>query len=73
MTYDAERVAQLRHMLRDARKRKLSGGLAARRRPPSGDANGVKKAPQRTRAGLWVRQSGRGNDYSPGRLQGAPV
>jgi hypothetical protein len=26
MPYDAERVAQLRHMLRDARKRKLSAG-----------------------------------------------
>ena len=37
MPYDAERVAQLRHMLRDARKRKLSHGLAARRRPPSDD------------------------------------
>jgi hypothetical protein len=35
MPYDSERVAELRHMLRDARKRKLSGGLAARRRPPS--------------------------------------
>ena len=31
MPYDAERVAQLRHMLHDARKRKLSGGLAAKR------------------------------------------
>jgi hypothetical protein len=31
MPYDAERVAELRHMLRDARKRKLSQGLAARR------------------------------------------
>jgi hypothetical protein len=31
MPYDAERVDQLRHMLRDARKRKLSAGLKARR------------------------------------------
>jgi hypothetical protein len=35
MPYDAERVAQLRDMLRDARKRKLSHGLAAGRRQPS--------------------------------------
>jgi hypothetical protein len=31
MPYDAERVAQLRQMLREARKRKLSLGLAAKR------------------------------------------
>lgn len=31
MPYDAERVAQLRHMLRAARKQKLSGALAAKR------------------------------------------
>jgi len=31
MPYDAERVMQLRHMLREARKRKLSDGLRARR------------------------------------------
>jgi hypothetical protein len=31
MPYDAERVIQLRQMLREARKRKLSDGLAARR------------------------------------------
>jgi hypothetical protein len=31
LPYDAERVAQLRSMLRDARKRKLSTGLRARR------------------------------------------
>jgi hypothetical protein len=31
MPYDAERVAQLRSMLREARKRKLSGRLAAKR------------------------------------------
>jgi hypothetical protein len=31
MPYDAERVAQLRGMLREARKRKLSAGLKARR------------------------------------------
>jgi hypothetical protein len=30
MPYDAERVAQLRSMLREARKRKLSAGLRAR-------------------------------------------
>jgi hypothetical protein len=36
MPYDAERVAQLRSMLREARKQKLSGRLAAKRgRPPS--------------------------------------
>jgi hypothetical protein len=29
--YDAERVGQLRSMLREARKRKLSRGLAAKR------------------------------------------
>jgi len=31
MPYDAERVKQLRGMLREARKRKLSEGLRARR------------------------------------------
>ena len=31
MPYDAERVGQLRKMLREARKKKLSGGLKARR------------------------------------------
>jgi hypothetical protein len=31
LPYDAERVMQLRSMLRDARKRKLSAGLRARR------------------------------------------
>ena len=31
MPYDAERVAQLRSMLREARKQKLSAGLRARR------------------------------------------
>jgi hypothetical protein len=31
MPYDAERVGQLRNMLREARKRKLSAGLKARR------------------------------------------
>jgi hypothetical protein len=33
MPYDAERVAQLRGMLRDARKQKLSQALAAKRPP----------------------------------------
>jgi len=37
MPYDAERVAQLRSMLREARKRKLSKGLAAKRRQPPSD------------------------------------
>jgi hypothetical protein len=32
MPYDTERVGQLRKMLVEARKRKLSAGLAARRR-----------------------------------------
>ena len=32
MPYDAERVGQLRSMLREARKRKVSDGLAERRR-----------------------------------------
>jgi hypothetical protein len=32
LPYDAERVGQLRSMLREARKRKLSDGLAERRR-----------------------------------------
>ena len=31
MPYDAERVMQLRNMLREARKDKLSAGLRARR------------------------------------------
>ena len=31
MPYDAERVAQLRSMLREARKQKLSAGLRVRR------------------------------------------
>ena len=31
MPYDAERVRQLRSMLREARKKKLSAGLKARR------------------------------------------
>jgi hypothetical protein len=31
MPYDAERVSQLRNMLREARKKKLSAGLKARR------------------------------------------
>jgi hypothetical protein len=34
LPYDAERVGQLRNMLREARKRKLSGGLAAKRERP---------------------------------------
>src|SRR5215475_9571136 len=33
MPYDSERVAQLRGMLRDARKQKLSQALAAKRPP----------------------------------------
>ena len=33
MPYDPERVAQLRRMLRDARKQKLSQALAAKRPP----------------------------------------
>ena len=33
LPYDAERVMQLRSMLRDGRKRKLSAGLAAKREP----------------------------------------
>jgi len=33
MSYDAERVAALRHMLREARKQKLSRALAAKRPP----------------------------------------
>ena len=32
LPYDAERVRQLRSMLREARKRKLSAGLAERRK-----------------------------------------
>src|SRR5262245_59204940 len=35
MPYDADRVAQLRGMLRDARKQKLSQALAAKRPPPN--------------------------------------
>jgi hypothetical protein len=38
MPYDAERVGQLRKMLVEARKRKLSAGLAARRRRDRRDA-----------------------------------
>jgi hypothetical protein len=37
MPYDAERVARLRNMLREARKRKLSGLLAAKRGQPSAE------------------------------------
>jgi len=37
MPYDAERVAQLRSMLREARRRKLSERLAAKRRQPPRD------------------------------------
>ena len=32
LPYDAERVGQLRSMLREARKKKLSAGLKARRK-----------------------------------------
>ena len=35
MPYDAERVARLRNMLREARERKLSGRLAAKRGQPN--------------------------------------
>ena len=38
MPYDAERVGQLRKMLVEARKRKLSAGLARRRRRDRRDA-----------------------------------
>ena len=38
MPYDAERVGQLRSMLREARKKKLSAGLKARRNQGSGEA-----------------------------------
>ena len=38
MPYDAERVGQLRKMLVEARKRKLSAGLKARRKQGSGEA-----------------------------------
>ena len=34
MPYDGERVGQLRNMLREARKRKLSQALAAKRELP---------------------------------------
>jgi hypothetical protein len=34
LRYDAERVMQLRNMLREARKRKLSRALAAKRELP---------------------------------------
>jgi hypothetical protein len=34
LPYDAERVMQLRNMLREARKRKLSDGLVKRRGRP---------------------------------------
>jgi hypothetical protein len=37
MPYDADRVARLRSMLREARKRKLSGRLAAKRGHPPSD------------------------------------
>jgi hypothetical protein len=37
MPYDAERVAHLRSMLREAHKRKLSGRLAAKRGQPPSD------------------------------------
>jgi hypothetical protein len=37
MPYDAERVIQLRRMLRDARKQKLSAGLRARREKTTDD------------------------------------
>jgi hypothetical protein len=37
MPHDAEWVARLRDMLREARKRKLYGGLTAKRRPTSDD------------------------------------
>jgi hypothetical protein len=37
MPYDAERVAQLRSMLREARKQKLSRALAAKRGQPPRD------------------------------------
>ena len=37
MPYDAERVARLRSMLREARRRKLSERLAAKRRQPPRD------------------------------------
>jgi hypothetical protein len=36
MPYDAERVGQLRKMLQDSRKRKLSVGLKARREGKEG-------------------------------------
>jgi hypothetical protein len=36
MPYDADRVGQLRGMLREARKRKLSAGLKARREQTPG-------------------------------------
>ena len=36
MPYDAERVMQLRSMLREARKQKLSAGLRARREKGGG-------------------------------------
>ena len=35
-TYDAERVMEVRKMLREARKQKLSAGLRARREKGSG-------------------------------------
>ncbi len=38
MPYDAERVGQLRKLLVEARKKKLSGGLKARRKQGSGEA-----------------------------------
>jgi hypothetical protein len=36
LPYDAERVGQLHHMLREARKNKLSDGLKARREAAEG-------------------------------------
>jgi hypothetical protein len=36
LPYDAERVGQLRSILREVRKRKLSGGLAERRKDVTG-------------------------------------
>ena len=38
LPYDAERVGQLRHMLVEARKRKLSHALATKRRRGLGQA-----------------------------------
>ena len=51
MPYDAERVGQLRKMLVEARKRKLSDGLARRRRDRNRRdvLNGPYDAPDRPR------------------------